>query len=332
MRWLAGFAPHPDERLCLRLVSPERAGFVMPALNAAEARQHSDLPFWDWDDADGPAAALAAALAAIAPRPPTLALDEAMRADFALALVDALPQARRSFTAATVGALRAVKESEEIAALRANARIADVAQTAVRAALVAGATEAELADLARAAFLDAGARPIFALVAAGANGAFPHHSSGATRVAPGAPVVVDLGGTKDGYVSDITRMAVIGDPPAGYAEVHAVVEAAVTAALAAIRPGVPLSAVDAAARGVITEAGFGPYFTHRTGHGVGQEIHEPPYVTASNPQLIEAGMAFTVEPGIYLPDRFGIRLEEVVVVTDGGAAVLSQLPRALHVA
>jgi Xaa-Pro aminopeptidase len=127
-------------------------------------------------------------------------------------------------------------------------------------------------------------------------------------------------------------MAVIGDPPAGYAEVHAVVEAAVTAALAAIRPGVPLSAVDAAARGVITEAGFGPYFTHRTGHGVGQEIHEPPYVTASNPQLIEAGMAFTVEPGIYLPDRFGIRLEEDVVVTDGGAAVLSQLPRALHVA
>ncbi len=330
MRWLLGFTPHPDERACLLLVGPEQAGFVMPVLNAGDARQHTDLPFWDWADATGPMAAVQAALDAVAPGPAKISLDEAMRADHALLLLDNLPNCARSFAADTVGALRRIKDAGELAALEENARIADRAQAALRAAIRDGITEAELAAVARAAFAAEGAAPTFAIVGAGVNSSFPHHHTGDTVVRAGQPIVCDIGGAKAGYNSDITRMACLGAPPSGYAEVHAVVDAAVEAALAVIRPGIPAKAVDDAARSVIAAAGYGTYFTHRTGHGLGTEIHEPPYMTASNDLLLEEGMVFTVEPGIYLPDRFGIRLEEVAVVTADGCRILSTLSRDLH--
>lgn len=332
LRWLLGYAGHPDERACFLLVGPDKAGFVMPALNVEDARQHSDLPMWGWADADGPGAALAAALAETCPRPHRISLDETMRADHALMLVDALPGAERGFAADTVGALRQRKEAAEIAALRENARIADLAQTAVRAALRPGVTERELAAIARETFLAHGAQPAFASVAIAANGAFAHHHSGDTALRPGDTVLVDIGGTRGGYFSDITRMASLGPPTEGYAEVHAVVEAAVAAALAVIRPGVPGHLVDKAARDVIADAGYGAFFTHRTGHGLGSEIHEPPYMTGTAEFVLEEGMVFTIEPGIYLPGRFGVRLEEVAVVTATGVETLSGLPRDLHVA
>lgn len=332
MRWLLGFAPHPDERACLLLIGPEQAGFVMPALNAADARQHTDLPFWEWADASGPAEALAAALQAVAPSPRRVSLDEQMRTDHGLLVLDSLPNVARGFASETIGALRMVKDAAELAALEENARIADLAQTAVRAAIRPGVTEAELADVAVATFAAHGARCEFAIVGTGANSAFPHHHTGSTVLRSGDAIVVDIGARKDGYYSDITRMAAVGQTPEGYAEVHAVVDAAVQAALAAIRPGVSAKAVDDAARGVITAAGYGAYFTHRTGHGLGSEVHEPPYMTATNPLVLEEGMVFTVEPGIYLPGRFGIRLEEVAVVTASGARILSGLSRDVHVA
>jgi Xaa-Pro aminopeptidase len=127
-------------------------------------------------------------------------------------------------------------------------------------------------------------------------------------------------------------MAAVGHAPEGYAEVHAVVEAAVRAALAAARPGVRAREVDAAARGVITKAGYGPYFVHRTGHGLGIDVHEAPYLTATSDTVLEEGMVFSIEPGIYLPGRFGIRLEEIVILRADGPEILSGLPRVLHVA
>lgn len=332
MQWLLGFAPHPDERACILLVGPDQAGFIMPVLNAGDARQHTDLPFWDWADATGPVAAVQAALDAVAPGPARISLDEAMRADHALLLLDNLPNCARSFAAETVGALRMIKDAAELAALEENARIADGAQAALRAAIRDGMTETELAAVARAAFADAGATPTFAIVGAGVNSSFPHHHTGSTLVRPGQPIVCDIGGAKGGYNSDITRMACLGEPPQGYLEVHAVVNAAVEAALAVIRPGIAAKAVDDAARGVIVAAGYGDYFTHRTGHGLGSEVHEPPYMTGTNELLLEEGMVFTVEPGIYLPGRFGIRLEEVAVVTADGARILSTLSRDLHIA
>lgn len=333
MRWLLGFAPHPDERPCILLVSPDAAGFVMPALNATDARQHTELPFWEWKDDAGPDSALSAALAAVAGSPARLALDEAMRADHALLLLDALPKTlTRGFTTQTLGALRMVKDAGELAVLQENARIADAAQSALRAAIRDGITERELADVAKATFLAEGAQPAFAIVGTGAHSSFPHHHTGDAAVRAGDAIVVDIGGTKGGYFSDITRMACLSAPPEGYSEVHDVVDAAVHAALAAIRPGIEARVVDAAARDVITAAGYGKFFTHRTGHGLGSEIHEPPYITPSSEMLLQENMVFTVEPGIYMPGRFGIRLEEVAVVTEDGCRILSDLPRTLHIA
>ncbi len=255
-----------------------------------------------------------------------------MRADHALLVLDGLPNVARGFAGDTVGALRMIKDAAELAALAENARIADLAQTALRQAIRPGMTETELADVARAASAAHGARCEFAIVGTGANSAFPHHHTGPSRLQPGDAVVVDIGGRKGGYYSDITRMAAVGHLPDGYGDVHAVVDAAVQAALDIIRPGIPAQAVDDAARGVIAAAGYGAFFTHRTGHGLGSEVHEPPYMTATSPLLLEEGMVFTVEPGIYLPGRFGIRLEEVAVVTATGSRILSGLSRDVHVA
>lgn len=331
MNWLLGFTPHPDERLCLLLISAERAGFVMPALNATDARQHTGLPFAEWADAEGPDAALAGMLAQVCPTPRSLSIDDTMRADHVLMLLDALPGAARGLATREVGALRLIKQADELAALAENARVADLAQSAVRAALRPGVSETDLAQVARDAFAAHGARCEFAIIAFGPNSAFPHHHSGARVLSPGEAVLVDIGGRKDGYFSDITRMSCLGSAPDGYDAVHAVVEAAVQAAFAAIRPGVRAQTVDDAARKVITDAGFGPFFTHRLGHGLGSELHEMPYITSANSQVLEEGMVFTVEPGIYLPGRFGIRLEEVAVVTSDGARKLSGLSRGLHV-
>jgi Xaa-Pro aminopeptidase len=332
LRWLLGFAPSPDERACFLLVGQEQAGFVMPALNASDARQHTGLHFWEWRDDDGPDGALKAALKVVCPTVRSVSVDERMRADHAFLLLDAMPNAARGFASETVGALRMIKEAGELAALRENARIADLAQSALRSAIRDGVTERELTNVAKAVFEAEGAQMGFAVVGAGAHSAYPHHHTGDTPIRPGNAIVVDIGGTKLGYYSDITRMACLGAAPEGYAEVHAVVEAAVQAALDAIRPGVEAGRIDAAARDVIRAAGFADFFTHRTGHGLGCEIHEPPYVTASSGTVLEEGMVFTVEPGIYLPGRFGIRLEEVAVVTSSGCETLSGLPRSLHVA
>jgi Xaa-Pro aminopeptidase len=332
MRWLLRFAPSPDERACFLLVGQEQAGFVMPALNASDARQHTDLPFWEWRDDDGPDGALEAALQAVCRSVRSMSVDERMRADHAFLLLDAVPNAARGFASETVGALRMIKEPGELAALRENARIADLAQSALRSAIREGITERELANVAKAVFEAEGAHMGFGVVGAGAHSSYPHHHTGDTPVSSGDVIVVDIGGTKQGYYSDITRMACLGTPPEGYAEVHGVVEGAVQAALEAIRPEVEANTIDAAARDVIRAAGYGEFFTHRTGHGLGCEIHEPPYVTASSGTVLEEGMVFTVEPGIYLPGRFGIRLEEVAVVTSNGCEIFSGLPRSLYLA
>jgi Xaa-Pro aminopeptidase len=328
MAWLLGVRPHADERPCLAVVTQGHAGFLMPALEAESARQQTDLPFFPWADAEGPEAALRALLAGFgAEGAGALVLDECMRADHAALVTDALPGAARSFTADTVGALRMRKSAEEYATLKRNAGQADRAMQAAWAAMRPGMTEAEVAAIARASFAQDGAKPLFTIVGTGRNGAFPHHHTGETVLKPGDAVVMDIGAGSEGYSSDITRMALIGDGPEGYAEVHAVVERAVEAALKAARPGVKAHVVDDAARGVITEAGYGEFFVHRTGHGLGTEVHEPPYITATSRTVLDEGMVFSIEPGIYMPDRFGIRLEEIVILRADGPEILSGLPR-----
>lgn len=332
MEWVLGFHPMPDERPCLLLVSPTKEAFLMPALNADGTREHTDISFFNWSDDQGPDKALKEALEAIgATAPGVVALDETMRADFALLLLHALPDDTKSeFTPATLGGLRMRKDASEYEKLKMNAGIADRAMQKAFATLRAGLSENEVAAEIRAHFSSEGADPKFWIVGAGGNGAFPHHHTGDRIIQKGDAVVIDIGGRKDGFPSDITRMAVVGEAPEGYAEVHAIVEKAVQAALKAARPGVKAKEVDAAARSVITEAGYGAYFVHRTGHGMGIDGHEPPYITATSETVLEEGMVFSIEPGIYLPGRFGIRLEDIVILRADGPEIFSSLPRDLH--
>ncbi|SDE78028.1 M24 family metallopeptidase [Limimaricola pyoseonensis] len=333
MMWLTGLDPHGDERPVMLLVGPDRAGFLMPALNAGAARQVTDLPLHCWSDDQGPDAALAALLVACdADRPGlSVVLDETMRADFALRLLDALAAPRRRFSADTLGRLRAAKDAAEIEALTASARLNDAAVTAAFDALREGMTERELQEVIHAHYEAHGARPEFTIIGFGANGAYPHHHTGDTRLAPGMAVLIDSGCRHMGYPSDMTRCGWFGGAPdPEFLEVATVVERAVQAALEVARPGVRASEIDRAARGVIEAAGHGERFLHRTGHGLGLDVHEPPYISASSDAVLEEGCVFSIEPGIYLEGRFGIRLEDIVVLREGGAEILSGLSRDLR--
>lgn len=330
MAWLAGADPHGDERPVMLLISQTHAGFLMPALNANSVRQMTDLPFETWRDDDGPDAALAKLLAQCGPVK-SVAVDEAMRADFALLLLDTVNTPARDFSHATLGHLRAMKDAAELTALRACARLNDAAATAAFQALEAGMTERDVAGVIHAHYKSNGAKPEFTIVGFGQNGAFPHHHTGDTVLEDGMAVLIDTGCRMNGYPSDMTRCGWFGaTPDPEFLRVAQVVEDAVQAALATVRPGVVAKDIDAAARGVITAAGYGDYFVHRTGHGLGIDIHEPPYITATSESVLYEGHVFSIEPGIYLPGRFGVRLEDIVTVTADGPEILSGLPRTLQ--
>lgn len=333
-RYLVGFSPTADERACMLLVASARAVALMPSLNAEQvAAAAPELELIRWDDHEGPETALRAALARVsAATVDRLAVNAEMRADHLLLLQAVLPGAQTVSASEVVGGLREVKDRDELDALQRSSDVADRAMLAAFEELRSGATELQVADAVARAFGSAGSAVEFASVCGGANGAFPHHHPGARPLQPGDAVVIDLGGRLDGYASDITRMAFIGEPSERYREVHAIVEAAVVAALAASRPGAACAEVDAAARSVIERAGYGEYFVHRTGHGLGLSTHEPPWMMRGCEARLRRGMVHSVEPGIYLPGEFGLRLEEIVHVTETGCERLSSLPREVHVA
>jgi Xaa-Pro aminopeptidase len=333
LRHAAGFAPVADERACVLLLTPRATAFVVPELNADQtAAALPGLPILRWSDHEGPAAALAAAVASLGEPPDTLAVDPEMRAETLLALLAAVPGARPVDGGPLIRPVREIKAEDEIAAIRRSGATADAAVGAAVAACRPGATELEVAAAVQAEFSAQGAEEVvFVTVASGPNGAFPHYAAGTRELAAGDAVVIDIGGRLDGYASDITRMVHVGEPDARYREVHDIVERAVVAALAAARPGATCGDVDAAARGVIADAGYGPQFLHRTGHGLGLSTHEPPWIMAGDATVLRAGMVFSIEPGIYLDGDFGVRREEIVALRDDGPEIVSGLPRDLQV-
>ena len=328
MRWLLGFSPYPDERPCMLLIGKEKEAFLMPSVNAEDVRKKTDIAINIWKDEDGPDQALKEALLYIGETSAKhIAIDEAMRSHFALIVIDELPNPTYEFTGSTIGALRMRKDEDEFNNLKENALIDDRAMQAGFAAIKEGITELEIGEAINKHFISEGAKPQFCIVGSGPNGAFPHHHTGDRKVEYGDAVLIDIGGRKGTFPSDMTRMSILGEPPEGYLEIHAIVERAVQAAMAAAKPGVMAKEVDAAARGVITEAGYGDYFVHRTGHGLGIDIHEPPYITATSEVVLDEGMVFSIEPGIYLQGRFGVRLEEIVILRSNGPEILSELSR-----
>lgn len=332
MHYLLGYHPRPDERLCFLFLTPDEEGLLVPELNAVELREHVTLPLETYTDEAGPTVALSQ----LADRlnfatVKTLALDETMRTDFTLLLLEQSNGAHSILATSLLGGYRMRKDKEEIALIQQNAVTADRAMQSALAAIRVGATEREVADMARETFSKAGVDRInFTIVASGPNGAFPHHYTGKRVLQPGDAVVIDVGAREHGYNSDITRMAYVGNLSQTYLKVHEIVDEALQTALSAVRPGVMACDIDKAARSVIARAGYGDYFVHRTGHGLGLNGHEPPYVTESSELILEEGMVFSIEPGVYLPGEFGVRLEEIVAITSSGVHVFSQLSREVH--
>jgi Xaa-Pro dipeptidase len=243
------------------------------------------------------------------------------------------PEAEYPDASEALASLRLRKDAQEIEALRRAMKVAQAALEATIPLIQIGKSEAELASELSVQLLKQGSEgelPFAPIVSAGPNSANPHAAPSARKLQKGDLLVVDWGATVDGYISDLTRTFAVGEVEPEFGKIAQIVLQANQAGVAAGRPGVPCANVDKAARKVIDAAGYGQYFTHRTGHGIGMEAHEEPYMRGDNMQMLYPGMAYTVEPGIYLPGRGGVRIEDNVVITQDGLEVLSDMPRELR--
>jgi len=335
--YLTGYTAMPLERLTM-LVLPRDgdATLVVPGLEAPRVAERPDVfSLRPWGETDDPIA-IVADLVGPADR---VAVGDRTWARFVLDLQAALPASRFTRGAEVTGPLRAVKDEAEIEALRRAAAAVDRIAADLQAGTIplAGRTEADVsADLGRRIVEEGHQHVNFAIVAAGANAASPHHEAGEHVITPGEVVLCDFGGTMldehgVGYCSDITRCVHVGEPPAEVAEAYEVLHRAQRAAAAAAVVGTACQDVDAAARQVIADAGYGDRFIHRTGHGIGVEEHEDPYIVSGNGTPLAPGHAFSIEPGIYVPGRFGLRLEDIVVAAAAGPDELNQVDHGLAV-
>jgi Xaa-Pro aminopeptidase len=303
-------------------------------LSAAQFRRETWVrSVTTWADSDNPVTALGALFDDLGVSDaPHLLVDDTMWATFLQDIRSIRPAATIGLASDVVSEIRMCKDDAELDALRRAAQAADDALDAVRdlGSDAIGLTEAELATEIESFLTAAGGEGVSfdTIVGAGPNGAMPHHTHSDRVIEAGDPVVLDFGTRVDGYPSDQTRtLAFGGDPNERVCEVHDVVRRAQAAAVNAVEPGVTAAAVDDAARSVIEAAGYGDAFIHRTGHGVGLNVHEPPYIAADNDTELRPGMVFSVEPGVYLDDEFGVRIEDLVVVTDDGCERLNHTSR-----
>ncbi len=336
--WLSGYEAMPLERPTVLVVPADaEATLVVPLLEAPRVATDGQLfglrPWGDSEDAVGIVADLVGGRR-------NLAVSDRCWAALLLALQSALPAATWVPSSAVTGPLRAVKDAEEVAALAAAASAADRVAAALQAGEIplVGRRESEVsAEIGHRLIAEGHERVGFAIVASGPNAASPHHEPGEREIGVGETVVCDFGGTLrlsehgPAYCSDITRTVVTGPPSPEVAELYAILEDAQRAAVNAVAPGVACGEVDGVARQRITEAGFGEYFIHRTGHGIGVEEHEPPWIVAGSTEALRAGNAFSVEPGIYVPGRHGARIEDIVVATADGVRSLNAADHALAV-
>jgi Xaa-Pro dipeptidase len=328
LAYVSGFHVTPHERL-VALVVPRSRGLrlVCPSLEEEAARTATggQVELLVWRDEDGPAEALARALSGAGAR---VGIEKRYLsvADAELAAT-AAPSATFAACDELLSRLRIVKSEDEIYSIRRAAAIVDRVVEHIGALAEPGASEGELAaECALRLRAEGGDALAFEpLVLTGPRSAMPHGQPGPTPLADGDLLIADIGVTVNGYVADITRTFVVGgSPDERQREIFELVHAAERAGIEAVRAGDPARAVDEAARRLITEAGYGPNFIHRTGHGLGLELHEPPYATSTNEEPLEPGMVLTVEPGIYIEGWGGVRIEDDVVVRAGGAEVLTQ--------
>jgi Xaa-Pro aminopeptidase len=331
--YLLGYRAPAMERLtCLVVPADGEPVLLLPRLEEPLARHElgelvDEITLVPWDETDDPIRLVQTIVAGSL----RVALQDQMWARFALRLRAALDPAQLVEAGPTMSALRRVKSPEEVDRLRAAAAAADAAMRTIVGERLSGRSEAEVSRHIRELLIaeghdDAG----FAIVASGPNSASPHHEAGERVIADGDAVVLDIGGTRAAYCSDTSRTAFVGEPDPDFAALYAVLREAQAAACDAVAPGIPCSEIDAAARGIIDEAGYGEAFIHRTGHGIGMETHEEPYIVASNNEPLQKGHAFSVEPGIYIRDTWGARIEDIVVCTDAGGERLNTTSTELY--
>lgn len=332
LRYLIGYEPMPFERLTALILRPgAEPVLLVPELErplAADAPGGGLLAIEGWIDGADPYARAAALL----PDAGDVAVDDRLWASHLIGLQRARPGVAFSAGSRVMGRLRAVKDADELDALRHAGRAADETFRRIVELPFVGRREEEVAaDLARLLVEHGHRTAEFTIVASGPNAASPHHEPGSRTIVPRDAVVMDFGGELAGYHSDTTRTVAVGEPTDELEQVFAVVREAQAAAIDAVRPGVTAGSIDAAARGVIESAGFGERFIHRTGHGIGLEVHEPPYLVAGDETVLQPGVTFSVEPGIYLPGRLGVRIEDIVAVTPDGVERLNRSTRDLVV-
>lgn len=330
--YLTGYDPIPFERPTLLVLRPGADPVLLvPELErplAAASSMGERLELVAWRDGSDPYGAAASILGESA----RIAVVDRLWASHLLGLQEALPGA--SFTAGSplMGRLRAVKDTQELEALRRAGRAADETFRQIVELSFQGRSEEDVADdLANLLVRNGHLRAEFTIVASGPNSASPHHDPGGRTILPRDAVVMDFGGELGGYYSDTTRTVVVVEPPEGFEPAYEVVREAQAAAVDAVRPGIETQDLDRIARSTIEGAGYGDRFIHRTGHGIGLEVHEPPYLVEGDHTILAPGMTFSVEPGVYLEGRFGIRIEDIVVVTEDGVERLNRSTRDLRV-
>jgi Xaa-Pro aminopeptidase len=330
--WLSGYEAMPLERLTMLVVPADApATLVVPELEAARVEPDDEVfTLLPWSEGHDPVAIVAGLVGSRS----SVAISDRSWATFLVGLQAVLLRVTWSVSSAVTGPLRAVKDEAEIAALTAAAAAADRVADQLLAGDIPliGRTEAEVsADIGRRLLAEGHHRVNFAIVGSGPNSASPHHDAGSRRISAGEVVLCDFGGTMAGYCSDMTRTVVTGTPDPEFAELYAVVEGAQAAGVAAAEVGRSCESVDRASRVPIDDAGYGKAFLHRTGHGIGLEEHEDPYIIEGNATDLVPGHAFSVEPGIYLPGRFGARIEDIVVATEGGPVALNRADHRLTI-
>ncbi len=327
MGYLHGFHEHAIERLMLLAIrSNGDVRFIGPSLSESQARRAGISDIQVWDDSADPLALVAQLRDDWSLDKARIAVDDELPALHLLRLQATLSGAEFIAGQSILGTLMRVKEPGELALMKQVAKIADEAWIEVMPRIRAGVTERQVANWFVSAMTDQGAEPYFSIVGAGPNGAEPHHLTDDTVLCHGDVVILDFGCDLNGYKSDITRTVAIGEASVKSQEVYRVVYQAHMAARRTINPGTSGAEIDLAARTVITEAGYGPQFFHRTGHGIGLRGHEDPYIVSTNQNPILPGNCFSIEPGIYLPGEFGVRIENIVTVTDNGYISLNDEP------
>ena len=328
MRYLTGFSEPGSRFLALVIPDDQPWLFVAPALNAGQARQNpagiTDIRVWD--DAEGWETVLGPLAKELMLDIGIVGLDDDMPARFVLKLQELMPTALLKLAGSALAPLRARKDALELASLQRAAEATDALIPVAYAACKPGASEMEIALVIGQAIARSGNTNSFAsIVGAGANGASPHHNTGTTKIKTGDVVILDFGAMTGGYHGDITRTVAVGEVSDEARRVYEIVYQAYLAGVNAVQPGATAHDVDAAARQVISDAGYGEFFIHRTGHGIGLDDHEPPYMLSGDYTPLLPGHCFSVEPGIYLPGKLGVRLENIVTVQeDGTARVLNE--------